>query len=169
MTRIVKAKEADVPDILRFILELARFEKLEREVEATEDGLRESLFGARPYAEAVFVEEDGERVGFALFFHNYSTFLGRPGLYLEDLYVRPEKRGRGYGKLLLRHLANVALARGCGRLEWWALDWNRGAIDFYRSFGAEPMSEWTVYRLAGDAMKRLAAGDAAPDSSDDAG
>ena len=156
-TRIVEAKDADVPDILRFIRELARFEKLEHEVEATEDGLRQSLFGERRYAEAVLVEEEGERVGFALFFHNFSTFLGRPGLYLEDLYVRPEKRGKGYGKLLLRHLAELALARGCGRLEWWALDWNRGAIDFYRSLGAEPMSDWTVYRLAGDAMKRLAA------------
>lgn len=167
--RIVEAGEADVSDILRFILELARYEKLEREVEATEDGLRETLFGARTYAEAVFVEEDSERVGFALFFHNYSTFLGRPGLYLEDLYVRPEKRGRGYGKLLLRHLAKLALARGCGRLEWWALDWNREAIDFYRSFGAEPMSDWTVYRLAGDAMKGLATDAAAPEGSEDAG
>ena len=93
---------------------------------------------------------EGERVGFAIFFHNYSTFLGRPGLYLEDLYVRPERRGHGYGKLLFRHLAGLAVARGCGRLEWWVLDWNRGAIDFYRSLGAEPMSDWTVYRLSGD-------------------
>jgi GNAT superfamily N-acetyltransferase len=155
-TRIVEAKVADVPEILRFIRELARFEKLEHEVEATEASLRGSLFGERKHAEAVFVEDDAERVGFALFFHNYSTFLGRAGLYLEDLYVRPEKRGRGYGKLVLQHLAKLALARGCGRLEWWALDWNRGAIDFYRSFGAEPMSDWTVYRLSGDALKRLA-------------
>ena len=166
-SRIVEAKEADVPDILRFIIELARFEKLEREVEATEDRLRETLFGARKYAEALFVEEGDERVAFALFFHNYSTFLGRPGLYLEDLYVRPEKRGEGYGKLLLRHLAKLALERGCGRLEWWALDWNREAIDFYRSFGAKPMSDWTVYRLAGDALKRLAADDVAPDGPAD--
>jgi len=107
----------------------------------------------------VFVEAAGERVGFAIFFHNYSTFLGRPGLYLEDLYIRPEKRGQGYGKLLLRHLASLAVARGCGRLEWWVLDWNRGAIDFYRSLGAEPMSDWTVYRLSGDALRRLASAD----------
>ena len=105
---------------------------------------------------SLFVEAEGERVGFAIFFHNYSTFLGRPGLYLEDLYIRPEKRGQGYGKLLLRHLAGLAVARGCGRLEWWVLDWNRGAIDFYRSLGAEPMSDWTVFRLSGDALERLA-------------
>ena len=155
--RIVEAKEADVPDILRFIRELARFEKLEHEVEATEDVLRGSLFGERRHAEALLLEEGAERVGFALFFHNFSTFLGRPGLYLEDLYVRPEKRGKGYGTLMLRHLAKIALARGCGRMEWWALDWNRSAIDFYRSVGAEGMSDWTVYRLAGDALARLAA------------
>ncbi len=166
-TRIVEAEVADVPEILRFIKELARFEKLEHEVVASEDALRETLFGERNYAEVVFVEEDEERVPFALFFHNYSTFLGRPGLYLEDLYVRPEKRGNGYGKLLLRHLALLTLARGCGRLEWWALDWNLGAIDFYRSFGAEAMSDWTVYRLSGDALKRLAtvaAASAGPES-----
>ncbi len=159
--RIVEAEDADVPDILRFIKELARFEKLAHEVEATEDALRDSLFGERKYAEAVFVEEDGERVAFALFFHNYSTFLGRPGLYLEDLYVCPEKRGKGYGKLLLRHLAQLALARGCGRLEWWALDSNSDAIDFYRSLGAEPMSDWTVYRLSGGALEALGATSAA--------
>jgi GNAT superfamily N-acetyltransferase len=155
--RIVEASVADVPDILGFIRELAKFEKLAHEVVATEEGLRETLFGARRYAECVFVEEGGERVGFALFFHNYSTFLGKPGLYLEDLYVRPDKRGAGYGRLLLSHLARLAVARGCGRLEWWALDWNRGAIDFYRSLGAEPMSDWTVFRLSGDALERLAA------------
>jgi GNAT superfamily N-acetyltransferase len=154
--RIVEAGVADVPDILGFIRELAKFEKLEHEVVATEETLRETLFGSRKYAEAVFVEEGAERVGFALFFHNYSTFLGRPGLYLEDLYVRPDKRGEGYGRLLLRHLARLAVARGCGRMEWWALDWNSGAIGFYRSLGAEPMSDWTVHRLAGDALKRLA-------------
>jgi GNAT superfamily N-acetyltransferase len=154
--RIVEAGVDDVADILGFIRDLAKFEKLEREVAATEQSLRESLFGPRRYAEVVFVEADGERVGFAIFFHNYSTFLGRPGLYLEDLYVRPEKRGLGYGKLLFRHLAGLAVARGCGRLEWWVLDWNQGAIDFYRSLGAEPMSDWTVYRLAGEALRRLA-------------
>ncbi len=154
--RIVEAGVEDVADILDFIRDLAKFEKLEREVAATEQSLRDSLFGPRQYAEVVFVEEERERVGFAIFFHNYSTFLGRPGLYLEDLYVRPEKRGLGYGKLLFRHLAGLAVARGCGRLEWWVLDWNQGAIDFYRALGAEPMSDWTVYRLAGEALRRLA-------------
>jgi len=154
--RIVEASVADVAVILEFIRELARFEKLEHEVVASEESLRESLFGARKYAEVLFVEDDGERVGFALFFHNYSTFLGMPGLYLEDLYVRPDKRGRGYGKMLLAHLAKLALERGCGRLEWWVLDWNRTAIDFYRSIGAEPMSDWTVHRLSGEALRALA-------------
>ena len=161
--RIVEAGVDDVADILGFIRELAKFEKLEAEVTATEQGLRETLFGPRRYAEALFVEADGERVGFALFFHNYSTFLGRPGLYLEDLYIRPEWRGGGYGRLLLRHLAGLAVARGCGRLEWWVLDWNRGAIDFYRSLGAEPMSDWTVYRLSGAALHSLAGPAAAVD------
>jgi len=159
--RIVEAGVEDVADILGFIRDLAKFEKLEHEVAATEQSLRDTLFGPRRYAEVVFVEEDKVRVGFALFFHNYSTFLGRPGLYLEDLYVRADMRGRGYGKLLLRHLAGLAVARGCGRLEWWVLDWNRGAIDFYRSLGAEPMSDWTVYRLSGEALRRLAAAPAA--------
>ncbi len=159
--RIVEAGIDDVADILGFIRDLAKFEKLEREVAATERSLRETLFGPRKYAEVVFVEEGRERVGFAIFFHNYSTFLGRPGLYLEDLYVRPEKRGQGYGMLLLRHLAGLAVARGCGRLEWWVLDWNRGATDFYRSLGAEPMSDWTVYRLSGDALESLASSAAA--------
>jgi GNAT superfamily N-acetyltransferase len=154
--RIVEAGIDDIADIVGFIRDLAKFEKLEREVAATERSLRETLFGPRKYAEVVFVEDGRERVGFAIFFHNYSTFLGRPGLYLEDLYVRPEKRGHGYGKLLLRHLAGLAVARGCGRLEWQALDWNRGAIDFYRSLGAEPMSDWTIFRLSGDALERLA-------------
>ena len=154
--RIVEASLADIAVILEFIRELARFEKLEHEVVASEESLRESLFGARKYAEVLFVEDDGERVGFALFFHNYSTFLGMPGLYLEDLYVRPDKRGRGYGKMLLAHLAKLALERGCGRLEWWVLDWNRTAIDFYRSIGAEPMSDWTVHRLSGEALRVLA-------------
>lgn len=154
--RIVEAGAEDVADILGFIRDLARFEQLEPEVVATEQSLRETLFGPRRYAEVRFVEEDGERVGFALFFHNYSTFLGRPGLYLEDLYIRPEKRGKGHGRRLLAHLAGLAVARGCGRLEWWALDWNRGAIDFYRSVGAEPMTDWTVYRLSGEALQRLA-------------
>jgi GNAT superfamily N-acetyltransferase len=157
--RIVEAGVDDVADILGFIRDLAKFEKLEHEVAATEQSLRESLFGPCKYAEALFVEAGGERVGFAIFFHNYSTFLGRPGLYLEDLYIRPERRGHGYGKLLLRHLAGLAVARGCGRVEWSVLDWNRDAIDFYRSLGAEPMPDWTVYRLSDAALRRAAAVD----------
>jgi len=155
--RIVETSAADVPAILEFVIELARFEKLQREVVASEDSLLESLFGGRKYAEVVFAEEEGERVGFALFFHNYSTFLGKPGLYLEDLYVRPEKRGRGYGRMLLGHLAKLAIARRCGRLEWQVLDWNQPAIDFYRAIGAEPMSDWTAQRLSGEALNALAA------------
>lgn len=159
-TRIVEAKEQDVPDILRFIRELARYEKLEHEVEATEEALNVHLFGPRPAAEVVFVEEDGERSGFALFFHDFSTFLAKPGIYLEDLYIRPEKRGRGLGTALLAHLARLALERGCGRLEWWVLDWNEEAIGFYRSLGAEPMTDWTVQRVSGEALAALAsAGD----------
>jgi GNAT superfamily N-acetyltransferase len=154
--QIVEAGVDDVADILGFVRDLARFEKLEHEVTATEQSLRESLFGPRRHAEVVFAEDDGERVGFALFFHNYSTFLGRPGLYLEDLYVRPEKRGRGYGRLLIRHLAALAVARGCGRLEWQALDWNADAVAFYRSLGAEPMSDWTVFRFSGETLTRHA-------------
>ncbi len=155
-TRIAFAVASDVPDILRFIRDLAKFEKLEHEVEATEELLRESLFGARPGAEVVFFEEDARRVGFALFFHNYSTFLGRPGLYLEDLYVLPEMRGKGYGKRLLAFLAKLAVERGCGRFEWSVLDWNARAIALYASLGAKPMSEWTGQRLTGDALRALA-------------
>ncbi len=152
------ASRGDVPLILRFIRELAEYERLAHEVMATEDGLHETLFGTRPYAEVVIAEEGGEPAGFALFFHNYSTFLGRPGIYLEDLYVRPEMRGRGTGRALLGHLARLAVERGCGRLEWWVLDWNEPAIRFYRSLGAEPMDDWTVFRVAGDALERLAHG-----------
>lgn len=150
------ATEADVPLILRFIRELAEYERLLHEVVATEDGLRATLFGPRPAAEVVIAEADGEPLGFALFFHNYSTFLAQPGLYLEDLYVRPEARGRGTGRALLAHLARLARERGCGRLEWWVLDWNESAIRFYRSLGAQPMDEWTVFRLAGPDLARLA-------------
>jgi GNAT superfamily N-acetyltransferase len=150
------ATEADVPLILRFIRELAEYERLLHEVVATEDGLRATLFGPRPAAEVVIAEADGEALGFALFFHNYSTFLAQPGLYLEDLYVRPEARGRGTGRALLAHLARLALERGCGRLEWWVLDWNTSAIRFYRSLGAQPMDEWTVFRLTGPDLARLA-------------
>jgi GNAT superfamily N-acetyltransferase len=146
----------DVPLILRFIRELAEYERLLHEVVATEDVLRGTLFGPHPYAEVAIAEVDGEPAGFALFFHNFSTFLGRPGIYLEDLYVRPALRGRGVGRALLRHLARLAVERRCGRLEWWVLDWNEPAIRFYRSLGAVAMDEWTVFRVAGEALDRLA-------------
>jgi GNAT superfamily N-acetyltransferase len=146
----------DVPLILRFIRELAEYERMAHLVVATEEVLRDTLFGARPFAEVVIAEEDGEAAGFALFFHNFSTFLGRPGIYLEDLYVRPEMRGRGVGRALLVHLARLAVERGCGRLQWWVLKWNEPAIRFYRSVGAEPMDDWTVFRVSGDALERLA-------------
>ncbi len=152
----------DVPLILRFIRELAEYERMAHLVVATEEVLRETLFGARPYAEVVIAEEDGEAAGFALFFYNFSTFLGRPGIYLEDLYVRPEVRGRGVGRALLAHLARLAVERGCERLQWWVLNWNEPAIRFYRSVGAEPMDEWTVFRVSGDALERLAGEGVAP-------
>lgn len=156
-TRIRLAANADVPLILRFIRELAEYERLLHEVVATEERLRETLFGARPAAEVVIAEDaDGAALGFALFFHNYSTFLAQPGIYLEDLYVRPEARGRGAGRALLAHLARLARERGCGRLEWWVLDWNESAIRFYRSLGAQPMDDWTVFRLTGEELGRLA-------------
>lgn len=155
--RIRPATEADVPLILRFIRELAEYERLLHEVVATEEKLRDTLFGARPAAEVVIAEDEyGEPLGFALFFHNYSTFLAQPGIYLEDLYVRPEARGRGAGRALLAHLARLARERSCGRLEWWVLDWNESAIRFYRSLGAQPMSDWTVFRLTGNDLARLA-------------
>jgi GNAT superfamily N-acetyltransferase len=151
------ATEADVPLILRFIRELAEYERLLHEVVATEDALRATLFGPRPAAEVVIAQDDGgEPLGFALFFHNYSTFLAQPGIYLEDLFVRPEARGRGVGRALLAHLAALARGRGCGRLEWWVLDWNESAIRFYRSLGAQAMDDWTVFRLTGEPLRRLA-------------
>lgn len=156
-TRIVWATEADVPEILEFIRGLAKYERLEHELVATPESLRNTLFGPRKYAEVIFLEEENTRVGFALFFHNYSTFLGKPGLYLEDLFVKPEYRGRGYGKRLLAFLAKTALERDCGRFEWWVLDWNQPSIDFYLSFGSQPMSEWTVHRITGKALADLAA------------
>jgi GNAT superfamily N-acetyltransferase len=154
--RIRPATGADVALVTRFIHALAEYERLAHECQATEDGVRASLFGARPDAEVVIAEVDGAPAGFALFFHNYSTFLARRGLYLEDLFVLPEHRGRGVGRALLAHLARLALARGCGRMEWWVLDWNEPAIRFYRSLGAVPMDQWTVQRLSGDALQRLA-------------
>lgn len=153
--RFRAAVRADVPLILTFIRELADYEGMLDEVVADEATLEEWLFDRRA-AEVVFALEEGREVGFALFFHNFSTFLGRSGVYLEDLYVRPEYRGKGYGKALLKRLARIALERGCGRLEWWCLDWNRPSIDFYLSLGAEPMSAWTVYRISGSTLTRLA-------------
>jgi GNAT superfamily N-acetyltransferase len=150
------ATETDVPLILAFIKKLAAYERLAPEVVATEEGLRATLFGARPYAEVVIAYYASEPVGFALFFHNFSTFVGRPGLYLEDLYVDERQRGKGCGKALLVHLARLAVERGCGRLEWAVLDWNEPAINFYKSLGAVPMDEWTVFRVTGDALERLA-------------
>lgn len=149
----------DVPLILGFIRQLASYEKLAHEVRATEGLLRETLFGPRPYAEVVIAELRGEPVGFALFFHSFSTFLGRPGLYLEDLFVVPERRGLGIGKVLLVHLSKLAKERGLGRVEWSVLNWNEPAIRFYRSLGATPMDEWTVYRLSGEALEALASRD----------
>ena len=146
----------DVPLILQFIRELAEYEKLSHEVVATEAMLREHLFGPKPLAEVLIASNGNEPAGFALFFHNFSTFVGRPGIYLEDLYVRPAARGSGVGKALLRAVAQVAVDRNCGRLEWSVLDWNSPAIAFYERQGARPMSEWTVYRLTGEPLKKLA-------------
>ena len=151
------ACEADTPLILEFIRRLAEYEHMLDQVTASEDLLADQLFRRRN-AEVLFAVEEGREVGFALFFHNFSTFLGRSGLYLEDLYVLPEHRGKGVGKALLQKLASIAVERGCGRMEWWCLDWNRPSIAFYRSLGAEPMEEWTVYRLAGETLERLAKG-----------
>ena len=151
------ACEADTPLILEFIRRLAEYEHMLDQVTASEDLLADQLFRRRN-AEVLFAVEEGREVGFALFFHNFSTFLGRAGLYLEDLYVLPEHRGKGVGKALLQKLASIAVERGCGRMEWWCLDWNRPSIAFYRSLGAEPMEEWTVYRLAGETLERLAKG-----------
>ena len=150
-----QAEEKDAGLILYFIKQLAEYEHMSDEVVATEELLREWIFEKKK-AEVIFALENGEAVGFALFFHNFSTFLGRAGIYLEDLFVLKEHRGKGYGKALLKRLAQIAVERGCGRLEWWCLDWNRPSIDFYLAMGAEPMSDWTVYRVAGDALAALA-------------
>ena len=149
------AEEKDCGLILQFIRALAEYENLSDQVVADEALLKEQLF-ERHHAEVIFVLENGKEVGFALFFHNFSTFLGRAGLYLEDLYVCPEYRGKGYGKALLQKLAAIAVERGCGRLEWWCLDWNTPSIEFYKSLGALPMDEWTVYRMTGNTLTDMA-------------
>ena len=149
------AGRGDTALILQFIKSLAEYEQMLDQVVATPELLEEWIFDKQK-AEVVFVLEDGKEVGFALFFHNFSTFLGRAGIYLEDLFVLPEYRGRGFGKALLKKLAAIAYERGCGRLEWWCLDWNKPSIDFYLSRGAEPMSDWTVYRIAGKTLEKLA-------------
>lgn len=154
--RIEGATESDVPLILSFIKELAEYERLSHEVSATVERLRANLFGERPVAEAIIGYERDEAVAFALFFHNFSTFLAQPGLYLEDLFVQPHARGRGYGRAMLSHLARLAVARGCGRMEWAVLDWNEPAIRFYRNLRAQPMDEWTTFRLTGDSLRQLA-------------
>ena len=149
------ADEADCPLILSFIRQLAAYEKMSDQVVATEELLREWIF-TRQKAEVLFVCEGGREVGFALYFHNFSTFLGRAGIYLEDIFVLPEHRHKGYGKALLKRLAGIAVERGCGRLEWACLDWNEPSIGFYRSLGAVPMDEWTIYRVTGAALDELA-------------
>jgi GNAT superfamily N-acetyltransferase len=154
--RLEPATQKDVPVILRFIKELAEYEKLSQEVVATEDSLRTSLFGARPAAEVVIAYASDEPVGFALYFQTFSTFLGRPGIYLEDLYVTPARRGQGVGRRLLAYVARVAVDRGYGRMEWSVLNWNEPALVVYRKIGARPMDEWTVQRLTGDALISLA-------------
>jgi GNAT superfamily N-acetyltransferase len=154
--RIEPARAEEAGEILAMIKALAAYERLSDRVVATEASLRESLFGDRPAAEVVFARVGGENVGFALFFHNYSTFLGRRGLYLEDLFVKPEHRGRGYGRALLAHLARLSVERGCGRVEWVVLDWNSPALAFYRSLGAESLDDWRVFRLTGEGLRRLA-------------
>lgn len=150
------AQEKDIPLILQFIKGLAEYENMLDEVTATEEILRESLF-VRKKAEVLIGEYEGEPVGFALFFHNFSTFLGKPGIYLEDLFILPEMRGKGFGRIMLSRLARLAVERDCGRLEWWCLDWNEPSIRFYGKLGAKPMDEWTVYRVCGKELSDLAA------------
>ncbi|MCG7281666.1 GNAT family N-acetyltransferase [Chryseobacterium taklimakanense] len=153
---IRKATENDIPTILHLITQLAIYEKLEHEVVATEETLKQTIF-VQNYAEVIIGEEDGQPVGFALFFHNYSTFLSKPGIYLEDLFVEVAHRGKGYGKKLLAELARIAKERNCGRLEWSVLNWNTPSIEFYKSLGAKPMDEWTVYRMTEQEINDLAA------------
>ena len=157
--KIRTATPEDVPIILQLIHDLATYERAPDEVTATEEQLNHVLFGPRPAAEVVLALEGDASVGFAVFFHNFSTWLGRPGLYLEDLFVKPEERGKGYGRALLVHLARIARDRGCGRMEWAVLDWNEPAIQFYRALGAKPMHEWTVFRLTRDEILDLAKAD----------
>jgi GNAT superfamily N-acetyltransferase len=155
--RIVPATVHDVPVVLEMIKGLAEYEQLSHQVVATEESLRASLFGARPAAEVILAYDDQTAVGFALFFHNFSTFLGQSGLYLEDLFVVPAWRGRGVGRRLLNHLASIAIERGCGRMEWCVLDWNESAIGFYQRLGARVLDDWRICRLTGDALARAAA------------
>lgn len=163
--QIEPATPGDAELIVALVRELAEYERLLDQVVITPDDVLRDLFGPRPYAEAVVARVDGEPVGFALWFHNYSTFAGRSGLYLEDLFVRPAFRGHGYGEALLRHLARVALDRGCARFEWAVLDWNEPALAFYRKLGAVPMNDWTVHRVSGDALAALATGRAGADDT----
>lgn len=158
--KIRSALAADVPVILQLIRELAEYERAPNDVVATEEGLREVLFGEKPAAEVLLGLEDETPVAFAVYFYNFSTWLGRPGLYLEDLFVRPNKRGHGYGRKLLVALAKIAHERGCGRMEWAVLDWNEPAIEFYKKLGAQPMDEWTVFRLRREGIAQLADGEA---------
>lgn len=150
------ATETDIPVILQLIRDLATYERAPKDVTATEERLRSVLFGEKPSAEVRLAFEEKAPVGFAVFFHNFSTWLGKPGLYLEDLFVKPEHRGKGYGRALLVDLANIARDRGCGRMEWAVLDWNDPAIQFYRKLGAQPMDEWTVFRLTDEGIANLA-------------
>src|SRR6266487_464770 len=160
--KIRAAHVADVPIILQLIRDLATYERAPNEVWATEEQLVDVLFGKKPAAEVLLAFEGKSPVGFAVFFHNFSTWLGRPGLYLEDLFVKPEARGKGYGRALLVELAKIASDRGCGRMEWAVLDWNEPAIKFYRSLGAKPMEEWTVFRLTSDGIAKLAHSESIP-------
>jgi GNAT superfamily N-acetyltransferase len=153
---IEPASETDISLIFSFIKEFAEYVRLSHEVTATEETLRETLFGPKRYAEVIFARLDNQPAGFAIFFHNFSTFIGKPGIYLEDLFVKPEARGKGIGKALLIYLARLAVERGCGRFEWSVLDWNESAIEFYKRLGAVPLEDVTVFRITGEALKKLA-------------
>ena len=153
--KIVQASEKDVPVILSLIKEMAVYEKLTHEVKATEEILRENLFGEKKYAEVLLPYYNGEPIGYAVYFYNFSTFLGKPGLYLEDIFIRPDMRGKGFGKALFKQLINIAKEKECGRMDWCVLNWNKPAIDFYKTFGAEEMNEWTSFRLSKQSLNRL--------------